>query len=44
MGAVGGSRSRGGCVEGVLVVCGTLALVFAVVGAGGGGIRDDEVQ
>ena len=44
MGAVGGAGSRGGGVEGVLVVCGTPALAGAVVGTGGGGIRDGVVQ
>ena len=41
---VGGAGSRGGGVEGVLVVCGTPALGGAVVGAGGGGMRDGLVQ
>ena len=41
---VGGAGLRGGGVEGVLVVCGTLVLAGAVVGAGGGGIRDYVVQ
>ena len=36
--------SRGGGVEGVLVVCGTPASAGAVVGAGGGGIRDGVVR
>ena len=40
----GGAGPRGGGVEGVLVVCGTLALVGVVVGAGGGGIRDGVVR
>ena len=40
MGAVGGAGSRGGGVEGVLVVCGTPVLAGTVVGAGGGGILD----
>ena len=40
VGAAGGAGPRGGSVEGVLVVCGTPALVGVVVGAGGGGIRD----
>ena len=43
-GAAGGAGPRGGGVEGVLVVCGILALVGAVVGAGGGGIRDGVVR
>ena len=43
-GAAGGAGPRGGGVEGVLVVCGTLALVGVVVGAGGGGIRDGVVR
>ena len=43
-GAVGGARPRGGGVEGVLVVCGTRALVGVVAGAGGGGIRDGVVR
>ena len=43
-GAVGGAGSRGGCVEGVLAVCGTTALAGAVVGAGGGGTRDGVVR
>ena len=44
MRVVGGAGPRGGGVEGVLVVCGTLALAGAVVGAGGRRIRDDVVQ
>ena len=44
MGAVRGAGSRGGGVEGVLVVCGTPALAGTVVGAGGGGIRDGVVR
>ena len=44
VGAVGGAGLRGGGVEGVLVVCGTLALVSVVVGAGGGGIPDGVVR
>ena len=43
-GAAGGVGPRGGGVEGVLVVCGTPALVGVVVGAGGGGIRDGVVR
>ena len=43
-GAAGGAGQRGGGVEGVLVVCGTPALVRVVVGAGGGGIRDGVVR
>ena len=43
-GAAGGAGPRGGGVEGVLVVCGTPALVGVVVGAGGGGIRDGVVR
>ena len=43
MGAVGGAESRGGGVEGVLVVCGTTALVGAVLGVVGGGTRDGVV-
>ena len=31
-------------MEGVLVVCGTPALVGVVAGAGGGGIRDGVVR
>ena len=42
-GGGGGAGPRGGGVEGVLVVCGTPALVGVVVGAGGGGIRDGVV-
>ena len=44
VGAVGGAGSRGGGVEDVLVVCGTPALAGVVVGAGGGGIRDNVVR
>ena len=44
VGAAGGAGPRGGGVEGVLVVCGTPALVGVVVGAGGGGIRDGVVR
>ena len=44
LGAAGGAGPRGGGVEGVLVVCGTPALVGVVVGAGGGGIRDGVVR
>ena len=44
VGVVGGAGSSGGDVEGVLVVCGTLASASAVVGAGGGGIRDGLVR
>ena len=49
MGAVGGAGPCGGGVEGVLVVCGTLALVRTVVRVGGGGgcvcgTRDDVVR
>ena len=40
VGAAGGAGPRGGGVEGVLVVCGTPALVGVVVGAGCGGILD----
>ena len=43
-GAAGGAGPRGGGVEGVLVVCGTPALVNVVVGAGGGGICDGVVR
>ena len=43
-GAAGGAGLRGGGVEGVLVVCGTPALVGVVAGAGGGGIRDGVVR
>ena len=43
-GAAVGAGPRGGPVEGVLVVCGTPALVGVVVGAGGGGIRDGVVR
>ena len=43
-GAADGAGPRGGGVEGVLVVCGTPALVGAVVGAGGGAIRDGVVR
>ena len=39
VGAAGGAGPRGGGVEGVLVVCGTPALV-----AGGGGIHDGVVR
>ena len=42
--AAGGAGPRGGGVEGVLVVCGTPALVGVVVGAGGGEIRDGVVR
>ena len=44
VGAASGAGLRGGGVEGVLVVCGTPALVAVVVGAGGGGIRDGVVR
>ena len=44
VGAAGPAEPRGGGVEGVLVVCGTLALVGVVVGAGGGGIRDGVMR
>ena len=44
VGAAGGAGRCGGGVEGVLVVCGTPALVGVVVGAGGGGIRDGVVR
>ena len=44
VGAAGGAGPRGGGVEGVLVVCGTPALVGVVVGAGGGEIRDGVVR
>ena len=44
VGAAGGDGPRGGGVEGVLVVCGTPALVGVVVGAGGGGICDGVVR
>ena len=44
VGAAGGAGPRGGGVEGVLVVCGTPALVGVVVGAGGGGICDGVVR
>ena len=44
VGATGGAGPRGGGVEGVLVVCGTPALVGVVVGAGGGGICDGVVR
>ena len=44
VGVAGGAGPRGGGVEGVLVVCGTPALVGVVVGAGGGGIRDGVVR
>ena len=37
MGAVGGAGPCGGGGEGVLVVCGTMALVGTVVRVGGGG-------
>ena len=43
MGVIGGAGSRGGGVEGVLVVCGTAALAGAVAGAGGDGIDDGVV-
>ena len=43
VGAAGGAGPRGGGVEGVLVVCGTPALVGVVVGAAGG-IRDGVVR
>ena len=43
-GAAGGAGPRGCGVEGVLVVCGTPALVGVVAGAGGGGIRDGVVR
>ena len=43
VGAAGGAGPRGGGVEGVLVVCGTPAMVGVVVGAGGGGMRDGVV-
>ena len=44
VGAAVGAGPRGGGVEGVLVVCGTPALVGVVVGAGGGGICDGVVR
>ena len=44
VGAARGAGPRGGGFEGVLVVCGTPALVGVVVGAGGGGIRDCVVR
>ena len=44
VGAAGGAGTRGGGVEGVLVACGTPALVGVVVGAAGGDIRDGVVQ
>ena len=44
VGAGGGAGPRGSGVEGVLVMCGTPALVGVVVGAGGGGIRDGVVR
>ena len=44
VGVAGAAQPRGGGVEGVLVVCGTPALVGVVVGAGGGGIRDGVVR
>ena len=44
VGAAGGAGPRGGGVEGLLVVCGTPALVRVVVGAGGGGICDAVVR
>ena len=44
VGAAGGAGPRGGGVEGVLVVCGTPALVGVVVGAAGGGICDGVVR
>ena len=43
-GGLGGAGPRGGGVDGVLVVCGTPALVGVVVGAGRGGIRDGVVR
>ena len=43
VGAAAGAGPRGGGVEGLLVVCGSPALVGVVVGAGGGGIRDGVV-
>ena len=43
-GAAGGAGPRGGRVEGVLVVCGTPALVGVVAGAGAAGIRDGVVR
>ena len=43
-GAAGGAGLRRGGVEGVLVLCGTPALVGVVAGAGGGGIRDGVVR
>ena len=43
VGAVGGAGSRGCGVEGVLVMCGTTALVGDVVGVGGGCTRDGAV-
>ena len=43
-GAAGCAGPPGGGVEGVLVVCGTPALVGVVVGASGGGIRDGMVR
>ena len=44
VGAAGGAGLRGGGVEGVLVVCGTPALVGVVIGAGGGRICDGVVR
>ena len=44
VGAAGGAGPRGGGGEGMLVVCGTPALVGVVVGAGGGGICDGVVR
>ena len=44
VGAAAGAGLRGGGFEGLLFVCGTPALVGVVVGAGGGGIRDDVVR
>ena len=43
-GAAGGAGPRGGGVGGVLVVCGTPALVGVMAWAGGGGIRDGVVR
>ena len=44
VGAVGDAGSRDGGVQGVLVVCGTPALVGVVVGAGGRGILDGVLR
>ena len=44
VGAAAGAGPRCGGVQGVLVVCGTPALVGAMVGAGGGGIHHGVVR